>query len=163
MTPTDCCVLNSNVSEVEGFTPREVKWARGVMKLYHDLNSPNLMSLKSWLRQNMAKNVPVFHGDVDLALKIFKVYVPTLKGKSTAPRPPVVTTEDFIELPDELKHNGRKIELSIDMVYINDQSFLHSVDRTIKSKNLTVLGTWEKGENYDFKLLDKGIDNVLRH
>ena len=49
------------------------------------------------------------------------------------------------------------------MVYINDQSFLHSVDRTIKSKLLTALGTRKKGENYDSKLLYKGIDSVLRH
>ena len=100
---------------------------------------------------------------MDLALKIFKTDVPTLKGKSTAPRPPVVTTEYIIELPDELKHNGGKIELSIDVVYINDQSFLQSVDRTIKLKLVTALQTRKKGENYDSKLLYEGIDNVLRH
>ena len=89
--------------------------------------------------------------------------MPTLKGKATAPRPPVVTTEDVIELPTELQHNGRKIELAIDVVYINDQSFLHLVDRSIKLKLLTALGTRKKGENYDAKLLYEGIDNVLRH
>ena len=49
-TPTDCCVHNFNVSHVKGFTPREVKRARGVMKLYHDLNVPNIPSLKGWIR-----------------------------------------------------------------------------------------------------------------
>ena len=109
------------------------------MKLYHDLNVPNIPSLKVWLQQNMEKNVPISHGDVDLALRIFKADVPTCKGKSTAPRPPVVTTEDVVELPDELQHKGRKIELTIDVVYISDQSFLHSVDRTIKLTLPTVL------------------------
>ena len=81
VTMTDCCVLTNSISEVGQFTPRKVKQARGVMKLYHDLNSPNLPSLKCWLRQNMEKNVPVSHQDVDLALKIFKSDVTTLRGK----------------------------------------------------------------------------------
>ena len=49
------------------------------------------------------------------------------------------------------------------MVYINDQSFLHSVYRTVTLKLLTVLGTRKKGENYDSKLLFQGIDSVLQH
>ena len=70
--------------------------------------------------------------------------VATFKGKSTAPRPSVVTTEDVVELPDELKHKGRKVELAIDVVYSNNQSFLHSVDWTIKLKLLTVFRTRKK-------------------
>ena len=101
----------------------------------------------------MAKNVPISHKDVNLAHRIFKANVPTCKGKSTAPRPPVVRTEDVVEFPDELQHKGRRIELVIDVVYINDQSFLHSVDRTIKLKLFTALGTRKKGKNYDSKLV----------
>ena len=53
-TLIDCC-LNTVISHVEGFTPQEVKKARDVMKLYHDLNASYIPSLKVWLRQNMAK------------------------------------------------------------------------------------------------------------
>ena len=71
--------------------------------------------------------MPISYEDVDLAQKIFLADVATCKGKSTAPRPSVVTTEDVVELPDELKHKGRKVKLAIDVAYINNHSFLHSV------------------------------------
>ena len=90
------------------------------MKLYHGLNAPSIPSLKGWLQKNMAKNVPISYEDVKLAQKIFLADVATCKGKSTAPRPPVVTTEDVVELPDKLKHEGEKVELTIYVVCIND-------------------------------------------
>ena len=49
------------------------------------------------------------------------------------------------------------------MVYINNQSFLQSVDWTIKLKLITVLGTRKKGENYDSNLLFQGTDSFLQH
>ena len=150
-------------NHVEGFTPRQVETARKVRKLYHDLNAPSISSLKAWIRQNMAKNIPISYDDVDLAEKVFKKDVPTLKGKGTRPHPPIVRTADNIKLPAELIHNGRKIELAIDVVYINDQSFLHSVDRSVKLNLLSALGTRKKGQNYDSDLLYAGINDVLRH
>ena len=82
-SPTDCCVYNYAGTHIEGFTPREVEKAKRVRKLYHDLNAPSIASLKVWIRQNMAKNIPVYFSDFDLAEKIFGANVPTLKGKST--------------------------------------------------------------------------------
>ena len=136
-------------THIEGFTPREVEKAKRVRKLYHDLNAPSIASLKVWIRQNMAKNIPVSFSDVDLAEKIFGADVPTLKGKSTKPHPPIVNRNDVIELPDELQHNGQEIELAIDVVYINDECFLHSVDRIIKLGIISTLGTRKKGDGYN--------------
>ena len=66
------------------------------------------------------KNIPVSFADLDLAEKIFKADFLTIKWKRTKPHPPIVTQNDIIELPDELQHNGWKLELAIDVVYINN-------------------------------------------
>ena len=49
------------------------------------------------------------------------------------------------------------------MFYINDECFLHSVDRSIKMKLISTLGTRKKGEGYNKDLLFQAIDNVLWH
>ena len=78
-SPTDCCVYNYWGILIEGFTPREAEKAKRVRKLYHELNAPSRVSLKVWILQNMAKNIPVSFADVNLAENIFKSDVPTLK------------------------------------------------------------------------------------
>ena len=77
---------------------------------------------------------------MDLSTKIFKVDVPTLKGNSVRLYPPVVKNNDIIEIPSELKTKGMKVDLDIDVVFINNECFLHMVDRRIKFKGLSVKG-----------------------
>lgn len=111
----------------------------------------------------MGKNVPVSCADVDLMEKIFEKDVATLKGKTIRPHPPVVKWDDAIDLPSELKVKGLEIELAINVVYINDQSFLHSIDQTIKLRGLSTLGTRKGDENYIKDMLYSGINNILCH
>ena len=92
-------------------------------KLYHDLCEENERNVKFWLRSNQAKNVPVSTEHINLAEEMFKVDVATGKGKSTRPHPPVVDKNDIVELPPELRVQGMKLELAMDVFYCNDQSF----------------------------------------
>ena len=85
----------------------------------------------------------------------------TLKGKSVRPRPPVVTTNDIIELPPELVTKGRKVEIAINIVYINGEALLHSVDRLIRYNAIVSLGTKKKGEMYTATTLCAALDNIL--
>ena len=141
LPPVDCYVSYVHATSIEGYTPREVERAARARKLYHDLSAENIRNVKVWLRSNQAKNVPISVDDVNLAEKIYLADVATLKGKSVRPHPPVVTRNDMIELPPELMIEGRKIELAIDIVYINGEAFLHSVYRRIKYNGIVSLGT----------------------
>ena len=127
-------------TSIEGYTPREIERAARDRKLYHDLSAENIRNVKVWLRSNQCKNVPILVDDVNLAEKIYLADVATLKGKSVRPHPPVVTRNDMIELPPELMIEGRKIELAIDIVYINGDAFLHSVERSIRYNGIVCLG-----------------------
>ena len=89
--------------------------------------------------------------------------VATLKGKSVKPHPPVVNRNNVIDLPPELKIKGMKVELAMDVVFISDQSFLHTVDRTIKFRRLSHLGTGKKNQGYMKENFFAGIDMILRH
>ena len=64
--------------------------------------------------------MPVTVKDLNLENKHFKADVATCKGKSTHPKPPLVLKSDIVELPAELRMEGREIELAIDVVYINN-------------------------------------------
>ena len=56
----------------------------------------------------------------------------------------MVRESDKIDLPKELQIAGMKLEIAIDVVYINKEAFLHSVDRRIRCPNIVVLGTKAK-------------------
>ena len=140
-------------SIIERYTPRELARAKQAKKLYHDLHAETISNLKGWLSSNMGKNIPVLFEDVNLMGKLFQKDVTMLKGKSVKPHPPVVNNNDMIELPPKLNVRGKKVKLAIDVVYINDQSFLHSVDLTIKMRALSHLGMRKKGQNHDKGML----------
>ena len=151
-----------NATTVEGFTQREVDGAVRARKLYHDVGAENISNVKMWVRSNQAKNVPVTVKDLNLSDKIFKTDVATCKGKSTRPKSSIVSKSDIVELPPKLRIQGRKIELAIDVVCINNESFLHSVDRLLKRNGLVVLGTRKKDESYTKKILYEGLDKILK-
>ena len=91
--------------------------------------------------------------DINLAEKVFNTDVANCKGKNTRPSPPVVATNDLIELPLELVTDGRKIELTIGIVFINNKRFLHSVDCTLKFNGLVALVEITKGERCTLEVL----------
>ena len=105
----------------------------------------------------MAKNIPISFKDVDLAETVFNTDMPTCKGRSTSSCVLMTSNGETIQLPAELQHKGRKFETVINVVYINYQNCLHSVDQKIKLKLMTALRKIKKGESYDAALLYKCI------
>ena len=73
-----------------------------------------------------------------------------------------MTTNNIVELPPELITKGRKIEITIDIFYINGEAFLHSVDRTIQYNGIVSLGSKKKGEMYTATTLCAALDDILR-
>ena len=103
-------ICNVNATTVEGFTQREVDRAVRARKLYHNLGAENISNVKMWVRLDQPKNVPVTVKDLNLANKTFKADVATCKGKSTHPKPSWVSKSDIVELPPELRMEGREIK-----------------------------------------------------
>ena len=155
-------VTDVNWTSIEGFTQRQIERAQAARKLYHDLNAENVGNVKFFIRSNQAKNVDISTEDMNLAEKIFGLDVPNTKGKWAKERPKAVSNEDFVELPPELEVAGKEMELAIDVVYINRECFLHTVDRTIKEPSCVILGTYSKGEAPTSEILYKGLDEIIQ-
>ena len=100
--------------------------------------------------------------DMNLAEEVFGLDVPNTKGKWVKEKPKVVSNEDVIELPPELDLVGKEFELAIDIVYINRECFLHTVDRTIKEPSCVALGTYTKGEAPNKDTIYRALDEVMR-
>ena len=68
--------------------------------------------------------------------RIYLVLIwPLSKDKSTCKKPKPVL-EDWIELPQEILEKHRKIELCIDVMYINGVGLMTVIDRTIKYRSV---------------------------
>ena len=147
-----------HATEVEGFTQWEVERAKKCRKLLHDLSAPSYADLRKLLRMNLLKNCPVTHEDVVLAKKSFGKDVAVLKGKEIKPRPPVVDKSDVVDLPPELMET--ETELAIDVVFVENEAFLHCVDRKLKGKSVVPLGTTKKAKGED--LLERLV-KVVRY
>ena len=87
--------------------------------------------------------------------------VPTIKGKWVKPHPPVVQKEDFIEMPPELEVAGLVIDLAINVVYVNDCSYFHSIDRKIKFRAIVELGRRKKQLDHTAKELFEALRMIL--
>ena len=92
----------------------------------------------------------------------FGLDVLNCKGKWTKLKPKVVSNKDEIELLPELDLAGREMELGIDIVYINQECFLHTVDCTIKEPTCATLGTYSKSETPTKVELYQALDEVMR-
>ena len=56
-------------------------------------------------------------------------------------KPKIVKNHDIIDLPKELQVKRMEMELAINILFINNEAFLYSIDQRIKCSNLIVLGT----------------------
>ena len=72
--------------------------------------------------------------------------MPTLKGRSTRPRPNKVL-DSYMDIPEEfLERMSKDLELAIDIVFINSQIFLTTIDRTVLFKAVVPLKNREDKE-----------------
>jgi hypothetical protein len=76
---------------------------------------------------NAIRNCPVTTEDVNIAKKIFGPNMLSLKGKLTR-RKSTPVREDTVKIPEELIANNRKIELCIDIMYMNECGFMTMID-----------------------------------
>jgi len=139
--------LQTNATQVEGYTNRQVERADRARKLYHMLGAPTMANMKAVLRQNLLRNCPMTTKDVNLAEETFGPDISTLKGRSTRPSPTTVV-DDLIEIPEELKKMNQYIDLAIDIILINRVILLTSIDRSVKYRTVVPLDSHNKEELY---------------
>jgi hypothetical protein len=117
-----------------GYTQRQFEQAKRARELYHIMGTPTIETFKTLIKMNAIRNCAVKTDDVNIAEKIFGADMSSLKGKSTR-RKSTPVREDTVEIPEELIANNRKIELCIDIMYVNECGFMTTIDRTIRFRS----------------------------
>ena len=79
---------------------------------------------------NIIKKCPVTSDHVDIAKKIFRNDVGTLKGKTTR-KQTLKVLEDTVDVPGELYKLNSELELYINGMYVNKRLFITSINKTI--------------------------------
>eukprot|EP00980_Cylindrotheca_fusiformis_P012484 scaffold3071_cov84-Cylindrotheca_fusiformis.AAC.2 len=120
------------------------------------MGAPTVDNLKMLIRQNLVKNCPITIDDVKLAEKIFGPDIPTIKGKSTRPRPQAVI-DDYIEIPEELTMHHQDLVMCMDIMFINQCAFLTTIDKSVRFRMTIPIENRSKDE------LFRGLDVALRY
>ena len=84
--------------------------------------------------------------------------VSMLKGKETRPHPFEVNQEDIVELPPELRIS--ETELAADVLFIEGQAFITSIDRKVKFEGVVPMGNYKKLTKEQWLV---GVDEVIHH
>jgi hypothetical protein len=127
-------LINTVKENRVGYTQRQFEQAKRARELYHIVGTPTIETFKTLIKMNAIRNCPVMTDDVNIAEKIFRADMSSLKGHSTR-RKSAQVREDTVEIPEELIANNREIELCIDIMYINECGFMTTINRTIRFRS----------------------------
>ena len=119
----------------KGYTQAQFDRAVKARSLYHELGAPTLENYKGFIKMGGVQNCPIWIEDINIAQNIFGPDMATLKGKSTRKKTKPVL-EDWIELPQDILEKHRRIEMCIDVMYINGVGLMTAIDRTIKYRSV---------------------------
>ena len=153
--PSAYCGVQTVKKNQEGFTDRQVKRANAARSGYHMAGAPDIKAFKIAVRSGLFKNCPLVEEDITMAEKIYGPSVSAMKGKTRRPTPKGVHS-DWIEIPPELTIHNQKLELCVDLVFINNVVALSGIDRQVKYRHYIPLPSRTKTALYD------GIDEIFR-
>jgi hypothetical protein len=127
-------LINTVKENRVGYPQRQFEQAKRAQELYHIAGTPTLESFKTLIKMNAIKNCPVTTEDVNNAEKIFGADMLNLRGKSTR-RKSTLVREEVIEITEELILQNRKLDLCIDIMYVNKCGFMTTIDQTIQFRS----------------------------
>ena len=101
-----------------------VKW------LLHTLGYPLIVNLKTIIKMNMIWDNPITESNIKLMEHLYGPSIPTIKGK-TPTQCPHKLVSDVVSIPHELCGTQHDVCLYIDIMYINDMTFLTTTQRIL--------------------------------
>ena len=124
-------LVNTVDDNREGFTRREYEGAKAAWRALGLVRYPLEQDFTNTVSSNMIVNFPVRPQDIKNADKIFSPDVPSIKSKSVMRRPEAVVS-DYFEILEEILSMNTGLEVSADVMFINNLAFLVSVSKLIK-------------------------------
>jgi hypothetical protein len=130
-----------------GYTQRQLEQAKRARELCHIVGTPTIESFKALIKMNAIKNCPVPTEDVNNAKQIFGTNMSSLRGKSTR-RKSTRVRDNGIEIPEELILQNHKIDLCIDIMYVNECGLMSTIDGRIQFRSVLPIENRRHEEYY---------------
>lgn len=143
VTGQNLSCLQTLQDRMKDFSEDEIARGRKARKLYHAISAPDLNVMKKHYDQLCDNDVS--WEDIVLAEKIFGWDISTAKGRWIKQRPRRVVYEE-VQIPRELIVQNSRVELCIDLMFINNCVFLTAIDKTIPFRSCASLPG--KGSKY---------------
>jgi len=135
-------VFISTISNLEQqFTKREVEEAKQARLLYVKLGRPSKQNFKRLLNENFIRNCPITSVHVDRAWYIYGEDIANLKGKTTRTGPKHVGNYSVMPVPEYIKTWHNKITLCIDIFFVNNIPFFHTISRNLHFRTVETLSS----------------------
>ena len=129
--------LVSTINENESkFTTREVNAAKRALELYVRIGRPSYQTFIHILGHNLIRDNPVTLSDAKRAFDIYGKDIANIKGKTKRMRPDHVKNIKLFELPDYILKWHINVTLCIDILYVNQMPFLHTISRKLQFRTI---------------------------
>ena len=79
-------------------------------QLMESMGCPTIADLNAMVQANQIKNNPITLQDIEVMEAIYGPHVPSIKGKMTRSKPPIVK-EDYVAIPQELLDAQEQVTL----------------------------------------------------
>jgi len=133
--------LNTVSNLEKEFSSREVKNARIARSIYIKMGRPGIAVFAHILKNNLLRDSPVSVQDFERATYIYGKDVASIKGKTVRKTPPHISSGHFTEIPDFIRKWHMDVILCLDIFFVNNLIFVHSISRKFFFEQLKMYQT----------------------
>ena len=120
----------------ELFTRRQLDLVDKARKVYALVGRPNYQCFLSMIRESRLRNCPVAIEDALRATDIYGQDIAALRGKTVRHQPVHVLAPSISPVPPLILQHHNKVQLCVDICFINNIAFLVSISRVIKLRTV---------------------------
>ena len=124
-------MVNTIAKNKENYTQQQIKRADEVQKLYKMTAHPTMENLIKMLEEGHMRNCTLTRQDVLNSFDIYGKELHGLKGKTQRQKPPALRIE-YTPVPTKILQLYQNVVLAIDLFFVNNLPFLHTVSEYIK-------------------------------
>lgn len=129
------CMVETVTKNETFYTKRQQDQAKRAQALLHTIGCPTIADLTKIISIKTILNCPITTEDVNIAEKIYRPDIASIKGKATRRKPNLVVKE-YVEIPNKLIMKQKEVDLCIDTMEINGMPFLATVFKEIKYRTV---------------------------
>ena len=135
------CFLNSVNCNKEFFSRAEIEGANEATLVQRYFCWPGTDTLIRYLKWNVIKNSPVTPDDVTRRDTIYGPPIPMLEGTMVRTNPNAHEKVKRVEIPVQIAKEYKDVRLSIDIFYLNEETFFHTKSDKINYRTANHLTT----------------------